>query len=365
MSFVVYRLSPIAGYTLPRLAKDPVTRYLLHRTSRLERRARLRPMEASEVMDLAMRVYQNFGWTLLKATAVPSLFCFAAIAFVMQYVLPGLFQTSNATDTSAQIGEAMSAAALAIAVGGPLLLIGVSYASGVTVFLVSDFISGQVPNINGAHAGARRSLGKLLVLNIRELFQAWSGLLIAFVALAASAALSQVFPQENLWPALAGLVAVLGFVVGFFVLPWVLARHALAPAIICLEGKKAGQSVHRSLDLLKGSPWTPSGYGTILMLYCVEVFLVLMIWIGASASLGLFQAFDQARALSEWPVIGTVFEKALSLFPFFLAVWTVIPVWTTTTTLLYYERRIRLEGYDILSLAQEVWRTDRQSRFEL
>ena len=312
-----------------------------------------------------MRVYQNFGWTLLRATAIPALFCFVAIAFVNEYVLPGLFQTSDASNTATQIGEAISAAALAIAVGGPLLLIGVSYASAVTVYLVADFIGGQVPNVNGAHSRARKSLGKLLLLNVRELFQAWSGLIIAFVALAASAALSQVLPQDNLWPALAGLIAVFGFIAGFFVLPFVLARHSLAPTIICIEGKKTGESIRRSLDMLRGSPWTPSGFGTIMMLFCVEVFLVLMIWIGASASLGLFQSFEHAKALADWPVVGALLEKALGLFPFFLAVWTVIPVWTTTTTLLYYERRIRLEGYDILSLAQEVWRTDRQSRFEL
>jgi hypothetical protein len=347
------------------LAKDPISRYLLHRTSRLERRARLRPMEASEVMDLAMRVYQNFGLILLKATALPALFCFAAIAFVLEFVLPSFGQTSHAGNTGAQVGEALGSLSLAIGVGGPLFLIGVSYASAVTVFLVADFIAGHPPSVSGAHAGARRALKRMLGLNVRELFTAWSGLLAGFAALAGSALLSEVLAPDNVWSALGGIVAILGLTVGIFLLPWILARHALAPAAICLEEAKVGHAIRRSLDLLRGTPWAPSGYGTILMALMVEVFLVLMIWIGASASLGLFDAFDHARVLTQWPVVGVLLEKTLQLFPFFLAVWTVIPVWTTTTTLLYYERRIRLEGYDILALAQEVWRTDRQSRFEL
>jgi len=74
---------------------------------------------------------------------------------------------------------------------------------------------------------------------------------------------------------------------------------------------------------------------------------------------------EQSRSLADWPYVGVILQKVLELFPLFLAIWIIIPVWCTTTTLLYYERRIRLEGYDILALAQEVWRADRQSRFQV
>lgn len=322
-------------------------------------------METTEIMDLAMRVYQTFGLVLLRAAAVPALFCFAALTFWTQFVLPSLTVTSNAGNINAQIGEAMMSISLGVAVGGPLFLIGLSYASGVTVHLVADFIGGRLPNEEGAHAGARRAIGRMFWLNVRELVQAWSGIIIAFGALAASAMLSEVLSTQSLWSIVVALVAIFGFLIGLFVLPWVMARHALAPAAIVLEGKRPGEAVRRSIDLMKGTPWTPSGFGTVILLFFVELLLLFLIWMGASTSLGLFEVFDQARALADWPLVGTLLLKALELFPLFLAVWIIIPVWCTTTTILYYERRIRLEGYDILALAQEVWRVDRQSRFEL
>jgi hypothetical protein len=45
--------------------------------------------------------------------------------------------------------------------------------------------------------------------------------------------------------------------------------------------------------------------------------------------------------------------------------WVLIPVWCTTTTILYFERRIRLEGYDIELLARDMVRSRKESRFEL
>jgi hypothetical protein len=346
------------------LAKDPLARYLLHRSSRLERSARLRPMQPGEIMDLAMRVYQNFGWVMLRATAAPALFCFAAVVFVTQYVLPSLFQTEHANSLQGQVGEAVGGIVLGFAVGGPLFLIGLSYATGVTVHLVSDFIAGRPANESGAHVSARRSLAKLFLLNIRELFQAWAGILFAFAMLVVSALISQVFPNSDL-PGFATFFAVLGFVGGAIAMPLILARHAIAPSVICLEEKKVGEAVKRSVELMKGTPWTPSGFSTITLLFFIELLLLFLIWFGAQISLGMFQAFEHAQELADWPWVGAILEKGLGLFPFFLAVWTIIPVWTTTVTLLYYERRIRLEGYDIIALAQEVWRTDRQSRFEL
>lgn len=347
------------------MAKDPIERYLLHRTSRLERSARLRPMQAAEIMDLAFRVYQTFGLSLLKVTAIPALFCFASLMFWTEIVLPGLTRTSDASNLNVQVGEAMVSLSVAILAGGPLMLIGLSYATAVTVHLVSDFVGGRIPNEAAARAGARKSMGRLFWLNLREVFQAWSGILLSFGALGLSAMISDSAGSGSFLPILVSLVAIFGFLIGMCVLPWVMARHALAPAAIVLEDLRPGPAVSRSLQLMKGTPWSPSGYGAVVLLFLVELMLLFLIWVGAASSLGFLGLADRAQSLSEYPVVSAFATKFLSLFPLFLAVWIIIPVWCTTTTLLYYERRIRLEGYDILALAQEVWRSDRQNRFEL
>jgi hypothetical protein len=322
-------------------------------------------MDPGEILDLGLRVYQNIGLAMLKGVAVPAVFCFGAIAFILLFALPELTFTEHAGNTTAQIGEAIATLGVGIAVGGPLFLIGISYASGVVTFLVADYVDGRPVNESGAHASTRRLLLRLFWLHARQMLQAWSPMLLAFAGLAAGALLSEALPTGSMWPAVSALVSLGCFVAAIFVMPTILSRHALAAATVCLEEKRPGAAVSRSIELMRGQGWAPSGYFAIVQLFLVVLILVFLIWLGAQVSLGLFQSVTGFRGFNAWPMLSEIVEKALQLMPLFLAVWTIIPVWCTTTTLLYYERRIRLEGYDIFALAREVWRTDRQSRFEL
>jgi hypothetical protein len=97
----------------------------------------------------------------------------------------------------------------------------------------------------------------------------------------------------------------------------------------------------------------------------VLFFLSLLVGAGLMGFLSLI-GFETrvASALDNLPYGGLV-AKAVGLVPLFLWVWTLVPIWATTIAIIYYERRIRLEGYDIEALAADVWRTSRQTRFEL
>ena len=57
-----------------------------------------------------------------------------------------------------------------------------------------------------------------------------------------------------------------------------------------------------------------------------------------------------------------IVEGVLALVPYFLSLWVVIPVWAVTVTIIYFERRVRLEGYDIEALAADVWHPEREDR---
>jgi hypothetical protein len=61
----------------------------------------------------------------------------------------------------------------------------------------------------------------------------------------------------------------------------------------------------------------------------------------------------------------TVVIAGVDLLPYYLAIWTLIPVWATTLTVIYYERRIRLEGFDIEAMASQIKTDDRASRFNV
>ena len=137
------------------MTSDPLTRFLNQRSARFDRRARLRPMTGMEVVDVAVRAYQLLGSTILRLTAVPTLLCVSALAFVTGYVLPKLLVTESAGSVTGQVQEVVFALVLIIAIGGPLFLIGSSYSSAIITSLVSDFMVGNVPNAQVALRTAR------------------------------------------------------------------------------------------------------------------------------------------------------------------------------------------------------------------
>jgi hypothetical protein len=206
---------------------------------------------------------------------------------------------------------------------------------------------------------------RLLALNALELLYGWFGVLLGALLLMSSVLIPEPASGGGIWPAFVVILGVIALIVGFVVLPVVLSLHALSTPACILEGLGAGRSARRSVELLKGTPWQPSGHGTVWLLLVVVGFLLLMLMAGVGTSVSLIQLLEREGVLLPIPVLGVVVEKATELLPWFLAIWSLVPVWCVTTTILYYDRRVRLEGYDIETLAREVWRTDRQSRFEL
>lgn len=336
----------------------------MNRTSRVNRRERLRLMRPGEVLDMALAVYQSAGWQILRTTALPTVLCLACVAFILNYVLPSFGMTSDAENVKAQVGEAAWTLTIAMGVGGPLFLLGLAISSGIVISLVADFMLGRVPNTKSAVQAGMRSLKGLFALCMYELLIGWSGVLGATVLMMISA----VLPQNGTNDALAALftgIGVFGYAFGWITLPLVLLRHALAPAAVVLEGAKPFQAARRSIALMRGSHWQPSGYGTGWLLLATLGILLLLLLPGMALSLQALGLSSDVRLFSDIPFLSQAIAQALGLLPYFLAIWTLVPVWCAGVTILYFERRIRLEGYDIEALAQDAWMADRSSRFEL
>lgn len=326
---------------------------------------RLRPMRASEVLDVSLRVYQALGWPFLKITAIPSLFGLAAAAFVATYVWPALITTSNPDNVHAQVGELGIAVLLAICVAVPLLVVGLAYSAAAVTHLTSDWMAGHVPSERSARITAMRSMPVLLRVSGRVGLISASGLIIAGGMLGAAALLEPSVDSSSVWlgliagfAALALFPAAGGFLVGLTV-------FALAVPSAVLEGGTAKQACQRSRDLLRSAVPHPSGYDALRMLWGVLLLVFLMVWGGISIAMSVFEPQRWLDALPIGAAGLAVLKQSLDLLPEFAVIWLTVPVWCTTCTLLFYERRIRLEGYDIDALAKEIWRADRQSRFEL
>jgi hypothetical protein len=118
---------------------------------------------------------------------------------------------------------------------------------------------------------------------------------------------------------------------GFIALAWTFAM----PMAIILEGKSAGDSFSRARELAKGHVLRI--LGTLLLM--LLIFFVIVITLGAAiGAIGAMLGIG-ARAM-------TAIEELLFILPY--------PLLSVTGTLLYYDLRIRKEGFDIDIMAQEL-----------
>lgn len=325
---------------------------------------RLNPMRSGEIIDTSTQTYQSIGLLLLKAIFVPSLLCFASLAFLFEQVLPRFFVTSSPDNITNQLVEAIAVLAVTVGVGAPLFFIGASYSIALVCQLVSDYMIGVTPSIKGAKRAARSCLWRAVWLSVRQSFLACLGFVAGMLGLISSAFIETTFPG-SVWSALITVFAVICLVFGALLMPVVLGMYAIAMPVCLLEGVGVRDAVKRTRYLMRKHSNQPSGYDTIFLLYLVVIFLLVMIFGGFSMAYSLIPVGDWINSFDILARYRTGIEAVLGGIPLLLTLWVLIPVWGTTTTLLYLERRIRLEGYDIETLAKDVWRADRQSRFEL
>jgi len=321
-------------------------------------------MTVSEILDAGIRNYQLLGRTFLKVSALPTLFCLAAVAFVSEFIGPNLFTTNNPNQWSAQVGEVAIQLILALFVGGPLFLIGASMCTASVCSLTADSFIGDVPSEAAAIQASRRVLPTLMRVHLKELLLALSGFIVSVLLLFLSAWLSNVTSQDALWTGVVAFVGVVGMMAGFVVLLWVISIHALASPIAVIEGKGAKLAGKRSAELMGGRYPIPSGNSAVWNLYS----LLLLVWIvlGTTDAI-VFGTFDVGtrvgELLSAIPFAGFL-ERAIEYIGTYLTLWLTMPLWASVITVIYFERRIRLEGFDVETLAADAGR-DKTSRFQL
>lgn len=347
-----------------KLTFDPLARYLNQRSARYERRALLRPMSANEMSDAALRAYRALGGPSLKLTAVPALFATAALYFLISFVLPMFGRTSDAKNINVQVAEAIIVLALAVCVALPLIIFSMSFASALISSMVADFMVGNLPNPQESQSTAIKNLGKIFKFGLREAVFGSGGVLIGALFLMASALAGQGNVSDDTAAFVTGL-GILAISLGFIWMPLVYAFECLAVPAILVEGLGVRDAAKRSRVLMKAVGRQPGGLQYVFNAYGMIFLLLFFLGMGLSASLGLSALFESGAGMMELAGRNEVIAQILSILPVFLAVWFLVPVWATMTTILYFERRVRLEGYDIETLGRDVGRTHKSNRFEL
>ncbi len=321
-------------------------------------------MTQGELFDVSLGVYQTLGWTILKRIALPALFCLIAGAFVFYYALPSYYFTRQPDSEEAQLIEMLLTSIFSFFIAGPLFLIGSAWATILVTRYVADYMLSQLMDESGAQRAVRRTLFRTILLGLRQLGLSLVGVAIGFGLLILSWAGDRWMNSETA-SAIFYPLGIMGIAVGIGWFLYCQGRHGLLVPVAVIEGLHGKAALKRSKELVRAIPFHGSGTSNLSALMILLIFLVLLLGFGFQGLLSLLPLHDAARALNLVPIVEAVLTESLALLPWFIVIWVCLPVWAATTTLIYFERRIRLEGLDVEHLSRDVWRADRQSRFLL
>lgn len=298
----------------------------------------LRPLSIGELFDRAFMLYRRHFPLFVGLTAVPGIF-----ALIMTLAQQGfqavMARQAGAPAASAEPDLASLGAALAFLATMviSMILYWVVYmvALGATTFAVSEIYLGRAVTISQVYGRMRGRIGALIVLlvlaGIRVGGVALAGLLVSGIAIGVGSVAS---------PVLGGLLAFAFLLATFGLCLFMALRYGVSVPALMIEGLPAGAAIRRSVELTEGR------LGRVFL-------LVLCATLVTYAAVVLFQG----------PFLGAAMMAGLETTTgFWLNVAGAVTgtIGTTLTTpfmiiglaLIYYDARIREEGFDLeLTLA--------------
>jgi hypothetical protein len=333
--------------------KDPIE---LHqqRVNSLDRRQFLRPMTSSEKLERSARIYQLSARQILSQTLLPSLFCFISLIFSGAFLLPGFFVIVGGDKIADDLTRVAISALITIFLAIPLFMFGLGQCFATAVAETNDYITGdRLPGEAPVSKLDIPSPWKFTSLLSVAALEALLPLLLASGCFILGAILQNMVPDSIL----PGLLGVLGFLIAFAALiitPLLFFRNCLIPVVAVLENgdSKAIRARGRMLAAAKGNI---TGVAES-MIHALVVFLFvgggifIMFQIAVNMILG-------AGTIENWlgsVIFGDLIKSAVQMFPLYAIIWLLTPFWAALCTVNYYDRRIKLEGFDIRMLAKDV-----------
>jgi hypothetical protein len=267
----------------------------------------LRPLRVGEILDASIKLYARNARTLIGAAAVAVIPLQLITAVVMMSVyssgqdipagFSGAFRTVPAADANARAG----ATGIATLVG----VLMIAFVSAVCVQAVSSaYLDHPLSSRESIRFGIRRFLPLLAMLIV-----SYIGLVIAFI-----------------------LLVIPGI--------WLYAAWGVATPVLMIEHLGPFGALRRSARLVKGRWWATAG---------VLLFSFLMTTVLTSIVSGVLTAI---ALTSSNPSVS--FAVLISLLSGVVSGLIVQPFQATVTTVLYYDLRVRHEGYDLQLMAEQL-----------
>lgn len=309
----------------------------------------LEPLSTGDIIDRSVGIYRRNSRALLATVSVPFLVGVAGWLLV-QFGQNAMFGADPDKPQFALIAILASVAGFFLsAVAYPFLMVlavaGLSRAVGDYIML------GEPITARGAVAAVRQRLGQLTIGSL-FLFAYAILIMIVFFVLLFVAILLVSFVMVGLAamdfpPVVAGvisfaLVLLIGAAFFLFVVPYVLSFVLFIPQSIMIEGSPATTALSRAMKL--GRSCWKSILGILVFTYCsgfsitAAIFLPILLAVWLTGHL----TFDVETF--------NAINGGVSQFSSFL----VVPVWSIAYTLLYFDSRVRKEGYDVDLLVRQL-----------
>jgi hypothetical protein len=303
---------------------------------------RLRAMDLCDLLDRAVAHYRENCITLLGIYAV-GYAPFWLLVGLAAHFLSGTLLRLFAFGTPNGFDEAAPDLAFVGTVGLVLVFTAAVFfvepiVAGATARAVSEQILGRKTNIRAAYAAVRRRAAALLFSSFIRLVAVYGAHNIAsFLAVLASAAFSAARAET------AGVIVLVLLQLGALLVASVIFIYlAFLGQIIVIENRGTAEALTRSWRLVSGHLWRTSAIAGLLVLLVSALTIALQ--------LPLLTAL---LVWWPWDAAPESFAVASVLTVTILAVTSLLasPVLSVGATLMYYDLRVRREGFDVELMA--------------
>jgi hypothetical protein len=267
----------------------------------------LRPLSVGEMLDAGFRLFRARFGTLMVCVLAP-LVPFTILGTILQASVD-----ENAFDVNAPASTADSGTALA-----GTLIAGVIQSAAIALAIAACFKA-----ISAAYLGERASAGESLRYALSRVVP----LIVAYIV----------------------VVVVVSIGTLLLIVPGVFfaVKMSMTFAVLVFERKGPFGSIGRSWSLTDGNFWRT--FGALLVVFLITFILQLVLVGVISGILGAADSSELAVA-----IILTLVNL--------LALAATYPLWAAVVSVIYYDLRVRNEGFDLQLLAQGVGADT--SRFE-
>lgn len=316
-----------------------------------ERYDRLQSMLSASTFESTTTIFRKLAGKIYGKTLLPSALIYSVIVLNFQVLIPRLFLTSRPNDTRFQILEAGIVLLLMVMTSVPVLIIGLSsILNTVTHHVVAHF---------NQRSAAPQEIENRCDQTGYEMFKLCSRILFRISIWPVSTAIffgaSSAFVSSNSDASMIIYLPLFVLVILSLVMPLVyFLRDLLAPTALIAEKISPKEALARSKQMSKAHRGVAAGSDMTLGMTIVIGFLGLIF----SGSLAILYQMLPIYAILERLMgdspLAEVWRNFIGGIPFFAVFAFLFPMWCVSSSVSYFERRIRAEGYDIHLMNNEL-----------